>query len=751
VRISHITISDFRSVFPDDRGQPLSLDLAEGMNALVGRNNCGKSNVLRAISLALDPKATLDPAVDLPVNREFATPTVELTFELDDGEDEQEIRELAARWRAAAGARPESDPNQIRVAVTYRVQADGGYVREVDVLPEARPGVAVEEHGAVVQRLFGGIRVVSIASGQGLDTFLEGNFRAVLHTVLSDRLRDEVAEASQSRLDYIAGLEQRILEPLRSLLGERLKHLFREIGGLALRPDVPDLEQTLARVAVSVTDAVETPLESKGTGVRGGLLVALLNYLADNTSQGLVFLIEEPEAFLHPAAQEDLRDTLEEIAARPDITTIVSSHSPFIASRRPEGRVVALAKDIQGRTRIEATAQGDSDHAHLIGDLIRPATFEDLLKAAMEVSPGARAVLIVEGQGDAFCLQLAAARAGRPELVADLDIRPATGASRLVLQAVVAREAMSGNDIPVAVLLDNDQPGRDAAKLLRSEKFGFDSNRVASYAEVLPALEGTAFPYEAEDLWPVELIERFIEQQGDSVVSGSLRRPDGTFHYDLDLAAKEELEAFLHANVEPEHCSLWVTLIEWIRSSLGLPIPEPPSFDSSGRRVAEGRVIVLPGSTALTDYRQSGIVVVSGDAGSITDITHVAFYESGEILDVVPAVKSVFAKVTFNHKTADKMLKAPGDAARIGEFITERIGASLTEGESAPLILLTPEDSTDTVRLRGPIANTKTARGDRAVAWIIGPTEIALDPLLQGASTTTELDEFIANHHGGAS
>jgi len=700
--------------------------------------------------VGLDPTATLDPAVDLPVNREFATPTVELTFELDDDDDERELAALLERWHVAAGLPTPADRNHVQVSVASRKGADGGYLREVDLIPASRAGVANDERDAVLQRLFSGVRVVSIASGQGLDTFLEGNFRAVLHSVLSDRMRDEVSAASQSRLDYITGLEQRILEPLRALLGARLQHLFQEIGGLALRPDVPDLEETLARVAVSVTDAVETPLEGKGTGVRGGLLVALLNYLADNTSQGLVFLIEEPEAFLHPAAQEDLRDTLEEIAARPDITTIVSSHSPFIASRRPEGRVVALAKDAVGRTRIEASASGDSDHAHLIGGLIRSATFEDLLRSAMDVAPGAKGVLIVEGEGDEFSLRLAADRVGRPELIADLDIRPASGASRLVLQAVVAREAMSRNDVPVAALLDNDQPGRDAAAVLKGSKFEFDRQHVISYAEVLPPAEGEQFPYEAEDMWPAELIERFVELHGNSIVAGMKRRPDGTYHYDFDAAAKDQLETFLANSVEAEHCSLWITLIELIRRNLGLPVPVAPSFDDSGRRLADGRVLVLSGQTPLNDYREAGIVVIPKDVPGIEEITHFAFYDAGEIMSLLPAKRTVFGKLTFNRRSAEGMLNAPGEASRVGQFILDRLGGTITEGDSSPVVVLASEDAADTIHLRGSIRNTKEMRG-RAVAWIIEPSNIPLDPLLQGVTTTTELDELIAAHEGGAS
>ena len=54
MRLAGVDIRDYRSIFLDDSATPFSVALSQGMNTLIGLNNCGKSNVLRAISLALD-------------------------------------------------------------------------------------------------------------------------------------------------------------------------------------------------------------------------------------------------------------------------------------------------------------------------------------------------------------------------------------------------------------------------------------------------------------------------------------------------------------------------------------------------------------------------------------------------------------------------------------------------------------------------------------------------------------------------
>src|SRR5205814_41277 len=121
--------------------------------------------------------------------------------------------------------------------------------------------------------------------------------------------------------------------------------------------------------------------------------------------------------------------------------------------------------------------------------------------------------------------------------------------TKIVAQAALARAA--ANDKPVMVLLDHDGPGRDALKLLTSERFRFQKGKeVLSYAEVFPKAHQD-FPYEAEDLFPTELLDEFVSEHGKSVVDGMLKRPDGEFHYDLNSASKELLFAHLQAAVTP--------------------------------------------------------------------------------------------------------------------------------------------------------------------------------------------------------
>ena len=85
MKLSKIEVKNYRSLFTNS-DDVFCLDLAEGMNAVAGPNNTGKSNLLRAVALALDPDFEFDRSHDLPGQMAWATPRVTLEFTVNDRE-----------------------------------------------------------------------------------------------------------------------------------------------------------------------------------------------------------------------------------------------------------------------------------------------------------------------------------------------------------------------------------------------------------------------------------------------------------------------------------------------------------------------------------------------------------------------------------------------------------------------------------------------------------------------------------------
>lgn len=761
MQLCEVEIRDYRSIFVDDAGQPLRFQLGPGMNTLVGQNNCGKSNALRAISLALDPNHPYNESIDTPGPRPFSHPVITLTFQMEDGRpDDADVIDAALAYERALGVpahRSHAHDGRVVFKVSFVPSSDGVRRHEAVIVPGERTPSTTEHEGLqalVLAKLREAVRFVHISSGESIESVLEGNFREILHSVVRERLHEQFDQAEHARQAYIGGLQDSLLGPLRDRLRVDVAGLFPEIENIALAPSVSSIDRTLSNVGVHLDDAVSTPLAAKGTGVRGGVLVAMLSYLAVNATRSMVFALEEPEAFLHPAAQEDLRDRLEQVSEASGITLLVTTHSPFVMSRSPRGRIFCMAKDSDGRTRLGQIANGADDHAPLMGDLVRETTLEDVLAASTVLPSDAYGVILVEGDGDRFCLELAARLVGRPDLLDGLVIRPTQGTIGMITQAVITKAA---TDLPVVALVDNDDPGRKVRDTLVGNTFGFAKKEIVSYASLFEGEKWRQFPVEAEDLFDPALIKRFVSERGSAIIDGSNRRPDEHFHYDFGQTAKRELEAFLDAEARPDDVALWIELIVRLRALVGLGTDEsaaeivvaaPRHHDDDPLFTSDGDTLIVTGQHDLAFYTARHALLLPTDRQLPSTVTHVGFYANAAIQPSVPSIVADHPHLLFSDATV-RQLRTTGKPS--DDTVAELIEGCLRtdtdfEGATYRVLMLSPPDNERTLHLDTEVKNTKTMKG-RPIAWTVRDAIVSVASLMAGPATTDDLDEIEARRH----
>lgn len=587
MKLTRIEVKDYRSLFSAGDHSRFGLDLAEGMNALAGPNNCGKSNLLRALALALDSGSTYDKKMDIPAGMAALTvPRITLDFEITatSGPERTLLKRVAEYERSEVGdVKPTyADQGLIRFSKTF--PAGDAPPRHSFVIRGvgARQGDPDLAEKAVAQ-FHKCIRFVLVRSGENVDELLAGKFREVLYAVLGERMAGALAKADALRTEYVNGLRAEVLGPLQDEIYRHAHDLFGEISAVQLDPDVRSIEETLANVGITLTDVIPSSLKDKGTGVRGAVLVAMLRYLADNSKRSMVFAIEEPEAFLHPGAQEELRDDLEGLAIRTDVTLLVTTHSPFIPSRDPEAQLVALQKDEDGRTHVVGQVPGDEPHAATLSGLFRDSVFTDLLARAERVPEWARGVLFVEGTTDEEYLRIAARKAGRNDLLTGLHIVPTGGASKAVLEVVLVRQH---RDLPMVVLLDNDTPGIETAKQLK--RFGLKPQEILTYGEILKkGVTGV----EAEDLIAEQVLSDFADRHGrEAVVTEWVHvKALNRYHYGFNAVGKDHLPEYLQKNANADDMRGFVDVLETVRNRLDLLIDDTfvPLDKSTARAIAD--------------------------------------------------------------------------------------------------------------------------------------------------------------------
>ncbi len=561
IKLAKVEVKAYRSI---GEGSPMTLTLGSGMNALVGPNNVGKSNVIRAIALGFGEDIDgFKLERDTPANLQWARPTVNLEFRIDRPAGAE--RTLVKRAKAVeedvkSGGRHYADVGTVILRVKYSKEGRQEYL----VTRGAGDRRASEElNEKAIAQLRKCVRFVLVRSGEDLSDFLRGRFSEVLGNVLGEAEAAALSAASDQRDAYVQGLVDTLMKPLADRVGRELKEVVPEIGGVDLVPGVPGIDETIRDADIRLSDAALTDLQSKGTGVRGGLLVAMLSYLAEHSRRSLVFAVEEPESFLHPRAQEVIRDDLEQLAARTDVTLITSTHSPLVLSRVPEARVFSLGKSPGGVTALEQETRGDESHTGAIRSLFASALAPVLLEeaAVTELPEPCGAILLVEGETDVTYLRVAAERCGRPELLVDLHLVAGDGAKHAAVQAILWRQR---GVAPVLGLFDDDVHGKSAKKLLTGE-FKFQGPHVKTYAQ----WAGRVDDAEAEQLLPEGLFSRFFDRVGDEAMA-SKRRAGKGWTYEIETHYKAEFASFVEHEATAEELDKFVEALEDLRSAVNL-------------------------------------------------------------------------------------------------------------------------------------------------------------------------------------
>ncbi|HAS8618346.1 TPA: OLD family endonuclease, partial [Vibrio vulnificus] len=141
---------------------------------------------------------------------------------------------------------------------------------------------------------------------------------------------------------------------------------------------VPESEQVQAKVEFDWSKLITTtfdsdngngsvPLSARGDGFRRITMMAYFEYLAEQKSsevQNIIFGFEEPETFLHPSAQENLFEKLNDISVA-GYQVFLTTHSPVIVSKTQKSDLHRVYKEAGSY----ACDSNVNDHSGIASDL----------------------------------------------------------------------------------------------------------------------------------------------------------------------------------------------------------------------------------------------------------------------------------------------------------------------------------------------------------------------------------------------
>lgn len=333
MKVENIRIEKYRSIEDVSLSMPKDAPLI-----LFGPNNAGKSNILSAIDRILGER--------WPVN-------IEMT------DSDYFMRDSARYPCSAISATFDDDIYQSKYGSSNTIGVEywyPGYTGEESRLfqggGEKTYGFGNSQRARCRSYLIQANRNIDSALSYGNRYSLLSNFTHAIHTFLAKEKKEELDAVFQGIKTTFESLPQYrdFVKSIQEMVQDSVKGFTHSLEVDLSAYDPNNYANALRVVAVEGGEI--RSFEEFGTGEQQILLMAFAQaYLkVFGQGEGLVLIIEEPEAHLHPLAQRWLKKHIYDIC-RDGLQVILSTHSPdFLDPRNLEGLVRVYKED--GVTRI---------------------------------------------------------------------------------------------------------------------------------------------------------------------------------------------------------------------------------------------------------------------------------------------------------------------------------------------------------------------------------------------------------------
>lgn len=370
MKIKKMMIKNFRCFGegPDSNG--VSFKIGDNDVVLfIGKNNVGKSTILRAYELFVKSKESVN-INDFHMKDSSNAVVIECEVKCETDEDTE--KQGVAAWLDGDGV--------ARFKKVWKVPGKKAEKYSWDPQEESWKRGGAGGFDSHLQN--------SLPTPEWLDGFItsdgfENAVKTVINaTVLKSITEDGLEEEYRNALESFQELSQKISEHeyVQALI-ERLRGDFQNIfPGVDISLDHSDAEPGFEKALKKGTDVVledtrdvEVPLGNHGHGVRRQLIFSALqafpnigkalrggrgknsasNYRLDDESEDTALLVEEPELFLHPQAMRTVTGAMYELGEKPHFQILASTHSPVLIDlSRPHVSMVRVVRNDENNAEL---------------------------------------------------------------------------------------------------------------------------------------------------------------------------------------------------------------------------------------------------------------------------------------------------------------------------------------------------------------------------------------------------------------
>lgn len=485
MQLTYISITNYRSIT-----EAYKLDLSD-LTVLVGKNNTGKTNIIRAINIGMEvlnnmellhkrrkvPKSIYDWNEDFPITLQNSrklknkNTTIRMDFTLSEDETKEFQHETNSLINGNISIFIKiGEDNKLSVTVPKRGKNAGTMTDKI---------VCVSEF---LCSRFGIQYIPAVRS--------ENEAYSAIISLVEDELISVQDEKYQEAMEYIEKVQGECLESLSKKVKEPLNTFLPEIKSIDLykvyeNRRVSPLNKR--NVEIDIDDGVRTSLANKGDGVKSLVTMALLSQLS--TKGQRLIIVDEPENHLHPEAVHYIDRVLREISSIHQV--LISTHNPIFVNRN----------SIASNLIVDCGRVVKANRVEDIRSTLGVACSDNLLDADY--------IIIVEGESDKSVITKC--------ILEDEELREAYNNKSLVVQemggthnlksAVYLLQQLCCNYM---VLLDYDSSGKEAASKLKNE-MSIPVEKIRHF------MKSSGKETELEDLYKKDLYRNLLMQLGVDV------------------------------------------------------------------------------------------------------------------------------------------------------------------------------------------------------------------------------------------
>ncbi|WJV53241.1 AAA family ATPase [Prodigiosinella aquatilis] len=529
MKIKSFRVRNYRSIYND-----IKIDNING-TAIVGQNNSGKTNILNALLIFFNGKKDsnlYDYKKDFPSGTSGGQTTMAVSFEFDDDEfipsGAKSINEVIPNTELGGFVIPETsygslsdeeeDEDEDENEVLMHPKEDKGppkrgnkrkqnmydiYLDIHEMLEDSRTikpqkeftvYLTISNKNNFSYSLFKGYRRKKEATSAKYTSkernFIDKIFKKfdciyvpssksideMYISLLGPYLRNEIAKTISPHINLI---ETRLNE-ISSKINENMTACG--INGYEIKFNIPNMDNLgdiFSKVNMSINDNVDSDLNRKGMGIQCLSLFSSFGLLSqENKQKGIetIWLIEEPESYLHPSLSRSCHEVLVSLSKNSFI--LITTHSLSFISN-DINKVLEIEK--KGPISIAKKHTKISDAVSSIRNNLG-VKFSDFFNFS-------RFNIFVEGVTDKDYLSWFLSEISKHDGFGDGkwdELKGATitefGGIRALVGFVLSNYKIINNEVACAILADGDETGKEEMARLRSKltnkvQVRFEANR----------------------------------------------------------------------------------------------------------------------------------------------------------------------------------------------------------------------------------------------------------------------------------